>query len=138
MNALDREYMRVLSTPREIVLGSYVFDDVEVADNDVSTKRGLMFRQDIPDDFCMLFKFDDDAVRSFWMKNCEVPIVVVFCDRSWKILAVHRMEVKETADDSELKRYSSISPARYAIEFRDKWPEDFVLDIRVGSHAEVR
>ena len=133
----EQEYIKVLTTPREIHIGPYIFDDVEVADNDVSTRKGLMFRQDVPDNFCMLFKFDDDEVRSFWMKNCEFPIIVVFCDKNWKILAVHRMKVEETVNDEELQRYSSVEPARYAIEFKDSWMTDSVADIEIGSRVEL-
>lgn len=127
-------YIKILNTPREIQIGSYVFDDIEVADNDVSIKKGLMFRQDIPNNFCMLFKFDDDAVRSFWMKNCKFPIVVVFCNKNWKIVAIHQMKVETTADESELKRYSSGVPARYAIEFKD----NDTTNIKVGDYVKVR
>lgn len=81
-----------------------------------------MFRQDAPENFCMLFRFSDDGVRWFWMKNCEFPIVVVFCSSDWRVTAAHRMKVEHTADDCSLKRYSSVTPVRYAIEFRDFIP----------------
>ena len=134
----EEEYVKVLNTPKEIQVGPYVFDDIEVADNETSIRKGLMFREDVPNNFCMLFKFDDDAVRSFWMKNCEFPIVVVFCDKDWKIVAVHRMEVEETSNDEDLQRYSSVVPARYAIEFKDFDITDAVANIAVGTQVEVK
>lgn len=134
----EQEYIKILNTPREIQIGPYVFDDIEVADNDTAIRKGLMFRQDVPDNFCMLFKFDDDNIRSFWMKNCEFPIVVVFCDKNWKIVSIHRMKVEETCNDEELTRYSSVVPARYAIEFKDSNWFDAVPDIAVGTQVEVK
>ncbi len=105
----DEAYRKVLSTPREIQIGPYVFDYIETADNDVSIRRGLMFRDDVPENYCMLFRFNDNEVRSFWMKNCEFPIIVVFLDKDWKIVAIHRMKVEDTVNDEELTRYSSRS-----------------------------
>ena len=85
-----------------------------------------------------VLKFDDDNIRSFWMKNCEFPIVVVFCDKNWKIVSIHRMKVEETCNDEELTRYSSVIPARYAIEFKDSNWFDAVPDIAVGTQVEVK
>ena len=125
----EQEYIKVLSAPRAIQVGEIEFNDVEVADDDESIKRGLMNRDRIPLDACMLFKFDDDAVRSFWMKNCRFPIVVLFLDKDMKVVSWHRMKVE---DGPEYRSYSSHVPARYAIEFMD---DGFDYGIHVGTKA---
>lgn len=114
----EQEYKKVLMTPTTLKYGVHVFDDIEIADTPESIRNGLMFRQDIPDNFCMLFVFDDDDVRSFWMKDCLFPITVVFCDKDWKIVKVHNMKVEQAKKDEDFTRYSSEVPARYAIEFK--------------------
>ena len=42
---------------------------VEVADNDKLRSLGFMGRIDIPEGTGMLFIWDDEAYRNFWMKN---------------------------------------------------------------------
>ena len=42
---------------------------VEVADNDKLRSLGFMGRTDIPEGTGMLFIWNDEAYRNFWMKN---------------------------------------------------------------------
>ena len=48
-------------TPRTIA------SDVEVADSFLSKSRGLMFRRGIPEDYALVFEFDDADRRSLHM-----------------------------------------------------------------------
>jgi hypothetical protein len=41
--------------------------DVEVVDSFLSRARGLMFRRSIPDDYAMVFRFDDADTRDLHM-----------------------------------------------------------------------
>jgi uncharacterized protein len=51
---------------------------VEVANDDASRERGLMYRRYMAPDHGMLFEFDRDAPVSFWMKNTYIPLDMVF------------------------------------------------------------
>nr|WP_276239418.1 DUF192 domain-containing protein [Halobaculum sp. DT55] len=51
------------SPPRERVLAT----DVDVADTVVSQTRGLMFRRSVPDDYGLVFQFDEADSRSLHM-----------------------------------------------------------------------
>jgi uncharacterized membrane protein (UPF0127 family) len=42
-------------------------DDIEVVDTFLSKARGLMFRRSIPDDYAMVFRFEDAAERDLHM-----------------------------------------------------------------------
>ena len=79
--------------------------------------RGLMYREHIPDDGGMLFVFPDIRMRGFWMKNCLVPIDVVFLDGHGFITAIHTMPPPDPGTpEDDLPSYSSLRPARFAIE----------------------
>jgi uncharacterized membrane protein (UPF0127 family) len=49
------------STPRTLAT------DIEIADTVLSRARGLMFRRSIPDDYALVFRFDDAHRRTLHM-----------------------------------------------------------------------
>ena len=51
---------------------------VEVADNDKLRSLGFMGRIDIPEGTGMLFIWDDEAYRNFWMKNTPSSLAVSY------------------------------------------------------------
>ncbi len=50
----------------------------EVADNNLERARGLMFREFLNDNECMLFIFDSSDIHSFWMKNTLIDLDIVW------------------------------------------------------------
>jgi len=97
---------------------------LELALDDESIRRGLMYRESIPDDGGMLFIFPDSDYRSFWMANCLIDIDLIFLDSRGTITALHEMKIEdpqepgesELAYNARLKNYESGFPARFAIE----------------------
>ena len=51
---------------------------VEIANDDKTRAKGLMFRKSMPENAGMLFLFGDDAERGFWMENTLIPLDIVF------------------------------------------------------------
>ena len=51
---------------------------VEIASNDETRARGLMFRRSMPEDAGMLFVFAEERHQSFWMKNTYLPLDMIF------------------------------------------------------------
>ena len=52
---------------------------VEIMDTPNSISTGMMGRDNL--DGGMLFLFDDIAERSFWMKDCLIPLDIIFMVR---------------------------------------------------------
>jgi uncharacterized membrane protein (UPF0127 family) len=46
--------------------------EVEIADNDASRARGLMFRDKMADGHGMLFIHDYEEPQAYWMKNTRI------------------------------------------------------------------
>ena len=87
---------------------------VEVADNDASREHGLMDRTEMAADHGMLFVFDDDVPRAFWMKNTKIPLDMLYFDADRHLVSVQHNVPPCTADPCPA--YSSGAPARYVLE----------------------
>jgi uncharacterized membrane protein (UPF0127 family) len=61
---------------------------VEVADDDASRERGLMFRTQVPSGHGMLFVFKSSSNHTFWMKNTLVPLDMVFVGSDLRIVGI--------------------------------------------------
>ena len=72
--------------PLQIVTASGTHDfKVEVAADDASQERGLMFRRFMPADHGMLFEFKQNASVAFWMKNTYIPLDMIFIARNGSV-----------------------------------------------------
>lgn len=100
--------------------------NLEVADTDAAIDHGLGGRSSISPDGGMLFVFPDNEVRFFVMRDCPIPLDLIYLDDDWRIISVHSMQPEPPrgaaespeAYDARLKSYSSDVPARRAIEIR--------------------
>ena len=90
-------------------IGSETFD-LEVADTPRKQQLGLMHRKSLPDGRGMLFVFDDERERSFWMKNTHIPLDIIYADAGGKVVSVKQMR---PLDESSVP---SDGPAKYAVE----------------------
>jgi len=65
--------------PLEITTASGPHEfQVEIANNEASREKGLMYRRFMPADRGMLFEFDRDEPVAFWMKNTYIPLDMIF------------------------------------------------------------
>lgn len=87
---------------------------IEIAEDDASRAHGLMDRTSMDDDHGMLFIFQNDAPRAFWMKNTKIPLDMIFVDADLKVVSVtHGAEPCVT---ERCPGYTSGAPARYVLE----------------------
>ena len=100
----------------------------EVANTAATRSQGLMYRDEVPDGTGMLFVFDREAERSFWMQNTYVALDVAFIDANFRIVDIQQME-PETADI-----HNGVRPAMFALEVRQGWFGE--RGIAVGDRCE--
>ncbi|MBO7093850.1 MAG: DUF192 domain-containing protein [Spirochaetia bacterium] len=83
---------------------------VEIADTPASKEKGLMGRESLDEDRGMLFVYDMDSRKSFWMKNTLIPLSIAYIAADGTIREIYDMEpLSKRIIDS---RYS----VRYALE----------------------
>jgi len=97
---------------------------VEVAENDYQHNKGLMFREDIPENQGMLFTYEDELKRFFWMKNTTIPLDIIYIDATYKIVKIH----KNTLPLSE-NFYPSSVPVQYVVEVRAGFSDRYQVEI---------
>ncbi|RMF83278.1 MAG: DUF192 domain-containing protein, partial [Planctomycetota bacterium] len=75
-----------------VTLGGETFE-VWLADTPAKQSEGLMFVSDdeIADNQGMLFVFQDERLRSFWMKNTIISLDIAFARADGEIVAIHTM-----------------------------------------------
>src|SRR5271168_4982710 len=67
--------------------GPHAFQ-VEIADNEASREKGLMFRRFMPADRGMLFEFERNEPVAFWMKNTYIALDMIFISRDGTVTHV--------------------------------------------------
>ena len=94
--------------------------DIEIADNDYEIQTGLMYRKSMEANRGMLFIFPEDAPRSFYMKNTEIPLDLIFINSKLKVVSIQKNA--QPFNESSLL---SEAPSKYVLEVNagssDRW-----------------
>jgi uncharacterized membrane protein (UPF0127 family) len=90
----------------------------EVARTPQEQARGLMYRQALARDRCMIFLYDEDGQHPIWMKNCLIALDVVWIRNDGTVVETS----ENTPPCSPLQgdncpTYGGTKPARHFVEF---------------------
>jgi len=96
---------------------------VEIADTLEKQSLGLMFRDEMPDDHGMIFVYDRDGPRSFWMKNTRIPLDILYFDANLALVSL---------SENTLPCRTQSCPA-----YPSERPAQYVLELNAGKAAEL-
>jgi len=91
--------------------------------------RGLQGRTRLGEREGMLFVFEGERTRSFWMEGTPLDLDIAFLDAAFRVVDIQHMKANST------RIHDSASPAMYALEVRSGWFADH--NVRVGSTPDV-
>ena len=90
----------------------------EVARTPQEQARGLMYRQHLARDRCMIFLYDQDGTHPIWMKNCLIALDVVWIrDDGTVVEANENTPPASPLMGDACPTYGGTVPARHFVEF---------------------
>ena len=105
----------------------------EIADDGMEKAVGLMNRTSLAPRAGMLFVWDDENTRSFWMKNTLIPLDIIFIAANGTIVDITTMQPCKSLF---CESYRSKAPARFVLEVNAGFAAEH--NVRVGDKVGIR
>ncbi|MBX3378283.1 MAG: DUF192 domain-containing protein [Phycisphaeraceae bacterium] len=117
---------------------------LEIADTDAVRTKGLGGRDFIEPDGGMLFVFTQPRVSAFVMRDCPIPIDIIYLDQYGKILTWHQMtpEPPRTEEEKVLSppypgapehTWSNAAYENRLKQYPSRFPTQFVIELKGGT-----
>lgn len=102
----------------EVRVDGHAFQ-AEIAADDNSRMRGLMFRDELATDAAMLFVFEAEQPLAFWMKNTRIPLDILYFDAAGHLVSMQ----------------TDVPPCRVALcpQYPSERPARFVVEVVAGT-----
>lgn len=108
---------------------------LELAVDDATRAKGLGQRQHIEPDGGMLFVFADSQPRAFVMRDCPIPIDIVYLDANGRIVAMHEMqpEPPRGPDEGQPGDFTNQKYETRLKQYPSRYPSQFVIELKGGT-----
>jgi uncharacterized membrane protein (UPF0127 family) len=90
-----------------------------------------MYRKEMAQNRGMLFIFPDEQRRSFWMKNTEIPLDIIFVNADSMII-----HVSKNNRPYSLKSIPSFEYAQYVVEVNAGFCKKY--SIKTGGYIKIK
>ncbi len=108
--------------------------NVELAKTPEQLIAGLSNRKSLKQNSGMLFVFPDKRYRSFWMKDMQFPLDMIWIDDN-KIIGIQANVPVATVDEANLPLYRSDSEVNYVLELNGGAAEK--NNFKVGDEVKI-
>lgn len=98
--------------------------DVQLAEDEAERELGLMYRDKLAEHQGMLFIFDEDERRAFWMKNTILSLDMIFVNTQGEIVTIHKY-TKPYSEES----YASTKPAKFVVEVNAGYTDKYKISV---------
>lgn len=85
--------------------------DIEISEGEYETQTGLMYRSSMENNRGMLFIFEDERPRYFYMKNTQFALDIIYVNGNGEVVSIQKdaQPLNQTSLPSE-------GPAQYVLE----------------------
>ena len=94
--------------------------DIEIAQTEYETQTGLMYRKSMEERQAMLFIFQEEQPRSFYMKNTEFSLDIIYINKKKKVVSIQK-----NTTPYDKNSLPSGEPVLYVLEIKaglsDRW-----------------
>lgn len=94
--------------------------DIEIANDEYSREKGLMYRRFMVENQGMLFVFEDEQPRYFWMKNTYISLDIIYVASDYSVVSIQKSAIPLSEES-----LPSNKAAQYVVEvnggFADKY-----------------
>lgn len=104
--------------------------EVDIADTKYKQAKGLMFRTNLDENEGMIFVFEEEEDRRFWMMNTLIPLDMIFIKEDGTINNIEQAVPCETEECEVYPGYG-----KYVLEVNQGFCEE--NDIEVGDFVDV-
>ncbi len=105
--------------------------NIEIAETDYETQTGLMYRKGMENNQGMLFIFPDEAMHSFYMKNTQFPLDLIFIKADSTIASI-----QENAKPFDEEGLSSKVPVQFVLEVNAGLSKEW--DLEIGDKIAIQ
>ena len=100
--------------------------DIEIAHKEYERTQGLMYRRGMKDTQGMLFIFEDESMRSFWMKNTLMGLDIIYIKANGEIESIAKYVIPKSE-----RSIPSKGPAMYVLEVIEGFCD--LYEVNVGD-----
>jgi len=103
---------------------------VQIAITRSEQKKGLMYRESLPENSGMLFSYKSARQMSFWMANTKIPLDIAFFDKDGILKEIYRLYPNNTTTTKSIS-----DDLHYAIEMEQGWFRS--KGLKAGSQLDL-
>lgn len=115
----------------QLELGGKIVD-VEIVSSPEDTAKGLSGRKSLENDKGMLFDFGDYGARTFWMKDMNFPLDIIWISEG-KVVGIEKNALPE--GDAPKNLYNSPGPVNQILEVNAGWSD--ANEVMVGTAVSL-
>lgn len=103
---------------------------VKIVKDEEEKAKGLMFVNQLPKNYGMLFKFEPEQIVYMWMKNTKIPLDILFIDKNKQIITIKHDAIIDSAD-----LISSQKKVIMVLEINAKMASN--LGVEIGDYVRI-
>ncbi|MFA6007078.1 MAG: DUF192 domain-containing protein [Candidatus Shapirobacteria bacterium] len=108
---------------------------LEIANNSYLQAKGLSNRSELCSNCGMLFVFNGETIRYFWMKDTLISLDMIFVTQSGQVTDIFTAKPEPNVPDLQLKLYQSSQAVKYVIELNAGTAQK--IKLKIGDSIKI-